>query len=505
MQNIFVRTTCIAIALIVVALSVGSLLADKNGQMAACGVIAAMAGIVGLMVMGRQAWKLMLIAPLLCPSRYIWLGYGLAGVVGVWGLALALFRHVQLKWNSFAALDILVLLFSCCLVRLYALHPASLHIFGVDTQYIGGKENVFYLGFLVYYLAVSLWRGTPDEVLAVVRRGAYLAIAVQVVWGLYDAFQRAKLGFVFLEERYSSFLDLGFLLIFYAYASLPLTRLWRAPKELFLGILGMVIILISGGREPFGRVGFACVFLCFLKKEFMSALACFALLSCGIAVLGEAGVLRTLPYTAQRVLGILPWANVTKQARRDGEGTIATRLVIWRYALDHRTGVIKDYVWGDGFQTDAAALLRHGIAELRMRTAGKDYTSEEWAMALAKGGSLHNMALTCIHRTGYIGLVFVVLISLTYLFILIRVSQALRHSRDYPFVMMISLPLVGLIFAIPWGTFTYKELFLCFYELGLLKIVYCALRDKGMIRPLLVRSRYVPLMLREMGVVTSGR
>lgn len=505
MQNIFVRTTCIAIALIVVALSVGSLLADKSGQMVAFGVIAAIVGVVGFLVMGRQAWKLMLIAPLLCPPAYIWVGYGLAGVVGVWGLVLALFRHVQLKWNSLAVLDILVLLFACYLVRLYALHPASLFIFGIDAQYIGGKENVFYLGFLVYYVAVSLWRGTPDEVLTVVRRGAYLAVAVQVVWGLYRVFLSLRGSVGFFDDRTNDFLGLGNFLVFYAYASLPMARLWKAPKEIFLGLLGMFCLLCSGSREALGRAGLACVFLCFLKKEFVSALACFALLLFGITALGEAGALRTLPHPVQRVLSLVPWAKTDKAARRDGEGTIVTRLMIWRYALDHRTGVIENYVWGDGFQTDTAVWLRYGISELRMRTAGGDYSAEEWAMILAKTGSLHNMALTCIHRTGYIGLVVVVLISLTYLFMVARVSQALRYSRDYPFVMMASLSLVGLIFAIPWGTFTYQEFFLFFYELGLLKVVYCSLREKGKIRPLFVRAHYVPLMLREMGAASDVR
>ncbi|MGN0866004.1 MAG: hypothetical protein ACI4P8_07660 [Akkermansia sp.] len=505
MQNIFVRTTCIAIALIVVALSVGSLLADRNGQMVAFGVIAAIVGVVGFLVMGRQAWKLMLIAPLLCPAAYIWLGYGLAGVVGVWGLVLALFRHVQLKWNSLAVLDILVLLFTCCLVRLYALHPASLVIFGIDAQYIGGQENVYYLGFLVYYVAVSLWRGTPDEVLTVVRRGAYLAVAVQVVWGLYGVFLRLGGSVGFFDERNGAFLGLGIFLVFYAYASLPMARLWKAPKEIFLGLLGMFFLLWSGSRDALGRAGLACVFLCFLKKEFVSALACFALLLSGITALGEAGVLRTLPYPVQRVISLVPWAKTDKAARRSGEDTIVTRLMIWRYALDHRTGMIGDYVWGDGFQKETSVFIRHQISELRMRTAGGAYSAEEWAMVLAKGGSLHNMALTCIHRTGYIGLVFVVLISLTYLFMVMRVSQALRYSRDYPFVMMVSLSLVGLIFAIPWGTFTYREFFLIFYELGLLKVVYCSLREKGEIRPLFIRSYYVPLMLREMGTASDVR
>ncbi|MGN0867970.1 MAG: hypothetical protein ACI4O9_00385 [Akkermansia sp.] len=497
MQNHFVRTACIAIILIVMSLSLGSFLADQEGQMVAFGVIAAIAGIVGLMVMGRQAWKLIIIAPFLCPFENTLGAYALAGVVGVWGLVLALFRHIQLKWTSFFALDALLLLFTCCLVRLYVQHPASLCVFGLDAQYIGGKENVIYLAFLVYYLAISSWRGSPDEVLSVVRRCAYIAVAAQIAWGLYATFKLLHSGVGFFDRRNTCFLGLGYLLVFYAYASVPLACMWRYPKNIFLFLLGIGIVLISGTREYLGHLGLACVFLCFLKKELMSALVCFAAVLCCITLMSETGMLRMLPGSMQRVVGLVPWAKIEMKWRRGSQGTIQTRLEIWRFALDPRTGVIKDYCWGDGFQTETAEFLRVGIGDLRLRSAGGELSAQRWSMSLAKSGSLHNMALTCVHRTGYVGLGLVALISLTYLLMLVRISQALRYSRDYPPMMMVLLPMVGIIAAIPWGTFTYTGLFKYFYSLGLIKTVYCALRDKGMIQPLLIRSHYVPLMLRE--------
>jgi hypothetical protein len=180
-----------------------------------------------------------------------------------------------------------------------------------------------------------------------------------------DEAESMSMGAVIQETRFFAFSGVGGALIVLLFAYFPLVRFLTNPLLTFGMMMSYAMILISGFRSALVMHTIVLVFMSIMKKEFvmmlMLALACYG----GLLTMSVGGGLSALPYGAQRTLSVVPGLQVDAAAARDGEGSSDWRYEMWGWALDKRTGFIKDYVWGDGIGLSASELSRDQRAIMR--------------------------------------------------------------------------------------------------------------------------------------------
>ncbi|MCQ2364098.1 MAG: hypothetical protein MJ051_00910 [Akkermansia sp.] len=482
--------------LLVFSVLIGSQISDGiKASFNAFAIIGAVAVAFGMLLMGKRSWLLLYYLPpaLVCVPIYraeMPIGYSLSLVVFVCGILMASLRIISLKWRSHVVCDSLIVCMLVVCVWNYIQHPVSLQALDPDAEYVGGKEFFWGILAMVYYIALSSMSGSPEEILTTVRRSFYALCIGQSVEYLY-AFK--NIGFNF-GTRYEILSFLACPLLYFVYCSASTWKILRTPKLLFLGLLALFFILINGRREVFGYAGEAIGFAALLKRELFGLAFCGGLVYALLFGLGAIGAWNDAPYSVQRVLTILPGVQVGAGAQTETAGSSKTRKMAWAYAFDTRYGRIGDYVWGDGFQTSTKELQRSSVAAMR----GHEVSAQDFALTLASGTNLwHNGWLNTLKTLGAVGLTVVNLIFICGMVMLAQVSAAYKGSRFYPYIMAQGLVFVQFALSYMWGTQTLVTFFQTFQQLAMIKLVYCAAREQGLMIPLIHRRRYVPLMIRE--------
>lgn len=159
--------------------------------------------------------------------------------------------------------------------------------------------------------------------------------------------------------------------------------------------------------------------------------------------------------------------------------------------MDPRTGVIKDYIWGDGFAFSKAYMLRQSIATMRGTGRG---TNDDAGMGVSR--NFHNGAIHTISRIGYVGFAWCLFMCVLTWVVSIQVLRAWYRTETYPYIVLgvINMPITLLTYA--YANFTTKYFLYSLQSYFFLKLCYCVAKENGILRPLL-RQPYVPLLIQE--------
>lgn len=503
-----VKTIVMLLVLVVLSAIIGSQfsgsLSESYGAFYVIGFVVAM---FGLLFMGDKSWMLVYILPMLLLGNpkigpLLPIPFALSCALLCCCLIMWLMGHVKLHWHAAWGIDFPVLLLVFAMVVSFIRFPVSVNSLGIDFGYVGGMEYIWCLCALGHYLAVSVLTPKSPDMGKISKWSILFMMAMQVPYVLYayfssSAYQTEEGS----AERYWFLYVPATTMIYYGYAKFPLEKLLHSVRTFLILGGGLVALMLTGGREYFLRGAFATVFLSFLKRELTVAVL-LGLFSYGfVFILSEGGALQNIPKGAQRILTLLPGVEVDQGIQYGTAGSSETRRMIWAMGLDPRTGLIKDYIYGDGFRRSTAEVERGLVATMRGSTRtglskGKD-RDRAWAYELASTGSWHNGWLTVVKKLGLVGLIIVNLYFLCGLVLTVKVSSAYSGTKEYPYIMAACLPFASIALSFVIGTQTFVHVFGTFLPLGFIKLLYCEARAKGKITPLFLKAQYVPLVIRE--------
>lgn len=504
-----VKTIVLLMVLVVLSFLVGAQVSDSmKGSMSAFAIVVAIAAAFGALVQGGQVWKLLYFLPAFVLNAPIGassagqkltpIGFALATAVLGYGVLMWGMGYVRFRWRSVLVPDLLVLLCFLGMLASFICYPVSIGAFDADAEYVGGKEYAWCAAAALYYLAISSMSGPPEQIVDTVKKTFYVFLAGQLIYIAYGltSFVLGRGGVE--EEEHARF---GFLvltadaILYFLYSKYTVPAILGSVRRLFLSLLSLAAVVFCGSREPLVALAEVIIFLSLLKREFLAFAIAGVVLYAGLFVASSEQMLIDMPYSAQRVLSVVPGMTVRRDIARRTEGSSETRRMVWQLGMDTRTGYIKDYIWGDGFQTSVAGIRRGQIAFMRGTT---DESAWGFARSLAAAGNWHNGWLSTVHRIGLVGLVWVNLIFICGMAMLVQVWRAYAGHPVRPHMMALCLPFVYTALSYPWGTQILVHFFAAWQFLGLIKLLYCSAREEGRLKPFFRRDVYVPLMVRDL-------
>lgn len=494
-----IRNVIVAIVLVLFCILIGSYAAeDKNVSVF---MVVGIVGFIFMVVLGRRSWVLLYLLPPvvgflpLGVLQKLPAGFLVAGVVLAYWALMWIMGYVQFKWRALPALDVIVLAVFLYYLLTFYWHPVSINELGIEAEYVGGKEYVWCLLAVVYYVTLSCIPCSYDALYSVLRKTMYLVLGVTVfvaISGLFGMVSEGSLGEEAGNSRFSLFSELGVVVFLIAFSKKSFHEIMASPKYIAIMLFCCAAVVISGWREKlvsFGAIGLA---LCYIKRE-MAYIIFFGIAAYGsLLYLSEEKVVEEqFPFGMQRTLSIFPGVQIKDEVRRETENSSEWRKVMWRWALDPRTGYIKDYVWGDGFGQAVNDLNRYHVSLMRGSTIFGD--QEDFAYT----GTWHNGPILAVHRTGIVGLALITITFLYGAFLIVRVCRAYRGTPMFTVAVLFTCQLYGDIAHFYISAGQIYRYFDDFVYLTLAKVLYCIGREEGIIVPVFSKGRYNPMLIAE--------
>lgn len=478
-----------------------------DGAISSLAIIVGLVGAVFMLVMGARSWMLIFLLPPIVAALPLPGALGsynktflVGAVVAVYWLFMWAMGYVKIRWRGLLLLDILAFLSFALMVASYLKKPVSVLALGIESDYIGGAPYVYAIGAFIYYIALScipmpvaqlgkvlswkIWIGLVS---------AIIICATNLVGYGAEGAESMSMGEAMQETRFGAFSELGKTLVVLLFAYFPLVRFLTNPLLTFGMMMSYAMILISGFRSALVMHTIVVVFMSVMKKEFLLLLllgiACYG----GLLVMSVSGGLSALPYGAQRALSVVPGLQVDTAAARDADGSAEWRYVMWEWALDKRTGFIKDYVWGDGIGLSYSEWSRDQRAMMRgeMRYGDQDQ--------FARSAQWHSIIITTIQSWGYVGLVVVISMAYATALLILRTCSSLRGSPLFVPALVLLMPFTQIVIFLYFNAGNMQGYFSWFVSVANTKLLYCIAREQGLLIPWFQRRRYVPLMIEEHG------
>jgi hypothetical protein len=433
--------------------------AAATAQMEAIAWVVGALGIFFLIALGRHVWVLV-------PLGLAFSG-GLNCIPGgppVWWFTLfvastMMFARFLSRTNDlqfrFTWLDVAVLLQVIAIAQAWLRNPVGFSIFGGDTA--GGRPYIgFAMGFAAYFV-ISLAKADMKTIRLIVLLSilisigdAFLQLASQFMPGLASAVLPIYSGVDFtaatsdtevdaMEQRVGGGKEIG-AAIGLALVSLypPLTTINPLYFYRFSGMcLAVGFIMISGFRSVFGMLGIYFFMSLFVRRQYQQmVLTCFLAGMAAIALLVSGTAVQSLPAGAQRILSVLPFAQVDEAKRENAESSSNWRFEMWELALT-TDRYIRNKLLGDGFGMSATEMRAQMDAVMGDKRRSMGMSVQDTMLAR---GSFHGFHVETIRFTGVLGL----LLALTGMGIFLRQAWILiRHYRGNPYwshVIFICLP-----------------------------------------------------------------
>ena len=499
MNAIAIRNVIVAIVLVLFCILIGSYAAeDKNVSVF---MIAGIVGFIFMVVLGRRSWVLLYLLPPVVGFLPLGIlerlpaGFLVAGFVLAYWTLMWIMGYVRFKWRALPALDAIVLTVFLYYLLTFYWHPVSINELGIEAEYVGGKEYVWCVLAVVYYVTLSCIPCSYDALYGVLRKAMYLVVgatAFVAVSGLFGMVSQGSLGEEMGNTRFALFSELGVVVFLIAYSKKPFLKIIASPKYLVVILLCCAAVVISGWRERLVMFGATGLALCYIKRELMYVIF-FGLAAYGsLLYLSEEKVVEEyFPFGMQRTLSIFPGVQIKDEVRHDAEHSSEWRKVMWRWALDPRTGYIKDYVWGDGFGQAVADLNRYNVS--LMRGSATFGNQEDFAYT----GTWHNGPILAVHRTGIVGLALITITFLYGAFLIVRVCRAYKGSPMFMLAVLFLCRYYGDVAHFYVSAGSICHFFDDFVNLALAKVLYCVGREEGIIVPVFSKGRYNPMLIAE--------
>lgn len=502
MNAAVIRNAVVAIVMVLVCILIGSYAAeDKKIPVF---IIAGVVGFIFMLLLGKRSWALLYLLPPLVSFLPLGIlaklpaGFLVAGFVLAYWSLMWVMGYVRFKWRALPALDYITLAVFLYYVLSFYWHPVSINVLGIEADYVGGKEYVWCLLMAVYYVTLSCIPCSYDELYNILRKAMYIVVgatvfsAVSGMFGLVSASGLAGAGAEMGNTRFSLFSELGVALFLIFYSKKTFHEILFSPKHTVILMLCCASVVISGWRERlvmFGAIGMA---LCYIKRELLYILVFGTAAYGSLLYLSHEKIVEDyFPFGMQRTLSIFPGVKIREDVKHDTEHSSEWRKVMWRWALDPRTGYIQDYVWGDGFGQAVSDLNRYNVS--LMRGSARFGNQEDFAST----GTWHNGPIMAVHRTGMVGLGLITLVFGYGAFLIVRVCRAYRRTPMFTLAVLFLCKFFGDIahFYISAGTIT--RFFDDFVYLGMAKVLYCVGREEGIIVPVFSKNRYNPMLIAE--------
>lgn len=498
-----VKSIVMMLLLVVMSFIIGVQAADNI--LNALGIIVVFMLLFAALYLGKRSWWfIFLIPPVLSiphPAFERWpIAYIVATGVLIYWIIMWGMGYVRFRWRSLWLLDLIVLLLFICMVASYIRFPVGvefLSVVGVELERVGGKDHTWCLFAMFYYLVISSIPFDTKQLGQILNWGMYIKLVALLIFsflvaaGVMNLADEAASGDDVMGARFMSFLYFGIALILFLVAKYSLSQILLSPRLWFIGFAGVLSIALSGFRT---FLFYACMIVAIaacLRREIL-LLIISVVGSYGVLIYcGEIGVLEKLPFGVQRALSAAPGVKVSTEAQRDASNTEDWRYQMWEWALNPRTGYIRDYVWGDGFGMSQSYLKRRSRALMRNE---EDVGNQDY---FATTGQWHNGFITCVHRLGYVGAGLIIVYFLTGVVLVLRVCRAMVGTKLETQAFFFLLPFVYWAVAFYIGAGVVARVFQLFFEFGLLKVFYLIARDNGLLMPLFSRHRYLPMMIEE--------
>ena len=493
MGSSIVKSVLSILVLVILSFIVG-IMSAENIRSAAM-LIGGIAGIVGIVAMGTRVWTtifLLLPVCMLMPRiMNIPISYILLSVILVYWLMLRLLGYVRFTWRKLWGADLLVLAFLSYMVMTFVRHPVSVNIvnelFDIHTEYVGGTDYLCCVFFLVSYLVYSCIPFDNKLLLRLFKWNVWIRCICMFILGCL-----ALRGVSMDNEksRFSMFVELGVILFVYLYCRYPVSRLITSASSLFGLCISTVMVVISGFRTHLAVFGITVLTCVVVKREFMALLLATVLGASGLFCLQSTGALSVLPYSVQRSLSLLVVSDTGSEVAREGRASNDWRKTMWKWALDPRSGYIKDYIFGDGCGLHYDTWCRDNRGVMRGTILHGDH------QAFARSRQWHSGFISTLQSLGWVGLSLTVLLYLYGFFAMFRIASALRGSPYFPYCMVFTCGVLAdaVQFYMSAGTLSSFILGLSFCSY--LKLFHSIAVEEGYLTPGRKKSKYVPLLIR---------
>lgn len=495
MNGAVIRNVIVTILLVIVAFVIGSEAAeDSKGAVL---IVGSLVSLFVFIVLGKNCWWLLFVLPPIVSQfpigvvQTLPVEYSVAAAVLIYWLVMFFIGRVSFTWRSVWWLDGLLAVFAVYFACTYYWHPVSLGMFAdEDTEVIGGKEYVWGIAAVLYYVILSCIPCTWPQLLKVFKVLLVITSGLTLFYTASDA-DASAIKQTATTTRFGLFVGLGLLMVKFILARYPITQVVISPWKLLTLAGGAVGVMLSGFRENLMFIVMYCGLASYTYKR-LTALFCLVLSGyAALLYLGSEDKLEELPFGVQRCLRLLPGVKVSEQAARDADGSANWRVVMWKWALDPRTGYIRDYWFGDGFGQSMTMMRRWTVQLNRGRQNGGD---QEF---FADTGVWHSGPITAIHRAGIVGLVLMSVFWMGSLLLLLRTCALMRNQKSIFYILFLTMNLPADVVGFYLSAGTFKTFFRSFATISLVKIIYVEAQRAGIVSS----SRagvYIPMTVREL-------
>lgn len=503
MGNSVVRNLIGLLILIVLSFTIGIMAADSMKSAAI--IIVAIVGLVGIVAMGKNVWMLLFLLipfgeafPLVQVKAYF---FYVIPIFAYWCI-LAILGRAHFTWRKLPGADFIFFLFlaymATIIYRFPALDQVTCGILGIKSTYYNLRYEYHLCVFvLIFYLAFSCIPFEKKHLFSVIKWGVIIKLVLLFFAACLGVDQnmaetKENLSNTLMHgSRLGMFSTFAINLFVFAYASAPFQKLIQSPKAIAAILISICLILISGFRNRLGRLGLTLIGIAVIKREYLGFIVALCLGLFSLSLINSRDTLNQLPYTVQRVLGIIPWMDVNPSIRKDGENSSDWRFVMWRWALDPRAGYIKNYVWGDGCLFNVAEYERNSRARRRKEiTVGTQEVAA--SMRVWHGGFV-----ATLQELGIVGLGIVMIAHLYVLFTTIRIGSALRKSPYLKYFLVYTYSFLQTYityYILPASTYSFL---IDLANFSYLKLFHWIAVEEGLIKPGRRGVKYTPLLIQE--------
>lgn len=501
MESGVIQKTIVALVLIVLAFVAGSMAAEsRTDSLIFVGGVAAVAFV---MMLGRRCWWLIFLAPPLLnlvPLGIVQrmpIGFAVGGAVMAYWVVLSLIGAARMRWRGVFLMDLIVALVVVLFAYSYMCHPVIMGYFAeFDDSKVGGQEYLWCFFSCIYYVSLSLIPCSRQQLDRVLWWSLGLVVLMSIVSVMRGAsgMSVSDMAESAASRRFGLFSGLGSTMIMLLVCRYRIMEILLSPTRLAFMLVGAALLFLGGTRGSFVSLVCTITFVALIRREIVSLFVLASLAYASVLLMSSTGTIKDLPFGIQRSLSIIPGVEVERAVEKEVRHSSNWRVVMWKWALDPRTGYIKDYVWGDGFAVDMAADQR----SLRAMARGES-NDPQLNKRFARTGTWHNGPILAIHRVGFVGLTVLMLFMIGALVVIFRACGAFQGQRVQFCYLYFLSPLAGGVGYFCLSAGTISGVFGAMSQLALGKVVYCMAREEGLIQPLFLRRTYVPLMHRPQG------
>ncbi len=500
------KTIILGLVLVVFSFVLGSQVTESRES--ALMLLGALCGIFFLLVLGKHTWWMLFIVmplPRLIPLPGV-LGampiiYSAALVVLPYWIIMWAMGYVRIRWRSMLLLDVAVFLFFAYLILSYCRHPVAINavsrFFSNEAaETMGGKAYATAIFAFTYYLTLSIIPISSKDLHKVLKI-TYIVTAIAILINL----PASLTGTIRIadSERASGMQPTGWFIVGSLLCAYPFSTILFSAWRLAGLMLGFFFVSMSGFRSILAYQVALLILLSVARRQ----IGCVLLAAlCSLACIYWASsekLLLHLPLGTQRVLAVLPKVEIDPAVEREASHSSEWRYVMWRWALDPRTGYIRDYVWGDGLGLNVYEMQLMAVQEARGKVGGGDQR-----MFAAKG-LWHNGAIDAIHRLGIVGLVLISLLWFAGIYAFFRMFASSWKTSFGFFLAYFTCAIVSSMLGYYTAAGTTNVVLTSIRYIALIKVGWCLLREEGILQPLFQRKIYIPLAIREHEAAESSK